>query len=528
MKKILFVLKFIFVIHNISIGQSNSQLKRAYRANVEQVAQDTFDIIPQPGEFPQDITPPSTKRDGTRILLIPTSWGSDLQKVVELKARLQSECKTKVHIRIIDTGQNTHPDLTKGKLSGTNYTTDPTVDDGNGHSTHCTGIVYSLIYPLIENGVATYENDKILNNAGSGSFDWMAKCETEQKAKDEIRKNNAVRTIVSASLGGGTALVSTVEAALKNNTFAVYAVANGNTGTLGVQYPGKSQYVAGIASLDQNLTVSSYSSFGPECWLSAPGRNINSTWLNGGYASLSGTSMATPHEAALFAIAVSKWGDLLPNTAAVKQYFAAIALDLPPTGKDDKSGYGYELINRILDTRPGGVVPPPPPPPPSGPPDTTITRPARTFAFSFTGQKWPMYWDANVPAANNTRTNALPKRFKVGKKMIAEKDETGGNALKLLTVTALELEVISTVNADIEYKRIKTSLDNYIFKNRGLGLFVGNDYGDACYWTAYFMELLMWGQQTPKMNVRVLSITGNDEAGNTITWKDSRLKHVPK
>ena len=527
MKKILILFQFLFVIHTFLQGQSNNQLKRAYRANLEQVAQDTFDIIPQPGEFPQDITALQTKRDGTRALLIPTSWGSDLQKISTLKARMQSECKQKVHIRIVDTGQNTHPDLAKGKLSGTNYTTDATIDDGNGHSTHCTGIIYSLLYPLFENGVATYENDKILNNAGSGSFDWMARCETEQRTKDEIRKNNAVRTVVSASLGGGTALVTSVETALKNNTFAVYAVANGNTGTLGVQYPGKSQYVAGIGSLDQNLTVSSYSSYGPECWLSAPGRNINSTWLNGGYASLSGTSMATPHEAALFAIAISKWGDLLPNTAAVKQYFAAIAIDLPPTGKDDKSGYGYELITRILDTRPGGVAPPPPP---TGPPDTIITRPARTFSFEFTGQAWPMYYSTDVAPANDTRTKvtALPKRFKVSKKMTLAKDETGANALKLLTITAMELEVISTVNCDVEFKRVKNGLDNYVFKSRGLGLFIGNDYADATFWSAYFTELLLWSQQTPKMNVRVLSVTGKDEAGNTVKWNDSRLKHVPK
>lgn len=527
MKKVLIIFHLLFVIHTFLQGQNNNQLKRAYRANLERVQEDTFDIIPQPGEFPQDVTPPATKRDGTRALLIPTSWGSDLQGIANLKARLQSECKQKVHVRIIDTGQNTHPDLAKGKLSGTNYTTDATVEDGNGHSTHCTGIVYSLLYPLFENGVATYENDKILNNAGSGSFDWMAKCETEQKVKDEVRKNNAIRTVVSASLGGGTALVTTVETALRNNTFAVYVVANGNTGTLGVQYPGKSQYVVGIGSLDQNLTVSSFSSFGPECWLSAPGRNINSTWLNGGYASLSGTSMATPHEAALFAIAISKWGDLLPNTTAVKQYFASLAIDLPPTGKDDKSGYGYELITRILDTKPGAIAPPPPPPPPPIP-DTTVTRAPRTFAFSFTNVKYPMYWDASVPAPNNTRTVTTPKRFKVSKKMTAEKDETGQAALKLLTVTGIELEVISTVNADVELKRIKNSLESYVFKNRGLGLVTGSDYADACYWSAYFTELLLWGQQTPKMNVRVLKITGSDESGNVIQWNGDRLKHFPK
>lgn len=524
MKKIPILLFLVIHLFNTVHGQNNNSLKRAYQNNIAELSRDTFDVIPQPGEYPQDIVSPPTKRDGTRVNLIPTNWGTDLQKIAILKDRLKAECTTKVHIRITDTGQNNHPDLVKGKLSGTNYSTDAAIDDGNGHSTHCTGIVYGLGWPLFENGVFTYENDKVLTNSGSGSFAWLARCETEQRTKDQIRAQNKVRTVVSVSLGGGTALVSDVETALKNNTFAVYAVATGNTSQLGVQYPARSQYVCGIGSLDQNLSVSSYSSYGPECWLAAPGRNINSTWLNGQYATLSGTSMATPHEAALFAIAISKWGDLLPNTAAVKAYFAAIAADLPPTGKDDKSGYGYTLITKILDTRPGTTVPPTDPP---KPPDTIITRPARTFAFAFTGVKYPIYWDANVPAAQ-AKKNGIPNRFKVGKKMLQAKDETGENALKLLTITSIELEVISTVNGEVEYKRVKNGLENYVFKNRGLGLVTGSDYIDACYWAAYFTELLLWSQQTPKMNTKVLSITAVDEAGNTVKWTGDRLRHVPK
>lgn len=524
MKKIPFIIFLVIHLFNTVHGQNNNSLKRAYQNNIAELSRDTFDVIPQPGEYPQDIVSPPTKRDGTRVNLIPTNWGTDLQKIAILKDRLKAECTTKVHIRITDTGQNNHPDLVKGKLSGTNYSTDATIDDGNGHSTHCTGIVYGLGWPLFENGIFTYENDKVLNNAGSGSFSWLARCETEQRTKDQIRAQNKIRTVVSVSLGGGTALVSDVETALKNNTFAVYAVATGNTGQLGIQYPGKSQYVAGIGSLDQNLTVSSYSSYGPECWLAAPGRNINSTWLNGQYATLSGTSMATPHEAALFAIAISKWGDLLPNTAAVKSYFAAIAADLPPTGKDDKTGYGYALITKILDTRPGTTVPPTDPP---KPPDTIITRPARTFAFDFTGVSWPMYWQVEGGAASEKK-NAIPHRFKVSKKMAAQKDETGELALKLLTVTGMDVEVISTTNADTEFKKVKNSLETYVFKSRGLGLAIGSDYADAAFWSAYFAELLLYTQQTPKSNIKVLKITAKDENGNPVTWTGDRLKHFPK
>lgn len=523
MKKIKLIALLLFVVHTFLGAQNDRQSRRAYNANLESIAQDTFDIIPQPGEFPQNIVPPATKRDGTRISLIPTNWGSDLQKVKDLQTRMKNECTNKVHYRVVDTGQNNHPDLIKGKLSGTNYSTDPTVDDGNGHSTHCTGIIYSLGYPLFENGIFTYENDKILTNGGGGQFSWMARCETEQKMKDQARSQNKIRTVVSASLGGGTSIVPDVENALKNNPFAVYAVATGNTGGPGVQYPGKSQYVAGIGSLDQGLTWSSYSSYGPECDFAAPGRNIQSTWLNGGYATLSGTSMATPHAAALFGIAISKWGDLLPTQAAVESYFRAIATDLPPTGRDDKTGYGYALITKILDTKPGTFAPPVDPPP--APIDTIPVREQRTLAYNFTGQTWKIYWQADVPkqsadVAAAMRKEVTPKRFRVGKKM----QESG--ALNQLTVTAMEIEIITTTTANVEHDRLKAAMDKF-YTNRGLGLFVGNDYSDAAYWSAYFAELVLW-QSDPKLNIKVVSITANDEKGRAVMWKGDRLRHFPK
>lgn len=520
MKKIFLLFGALLVIHPFLNGQSDRQSRRAFNANLEQLQQDTFDILPQPGEYPTNIEPAKTKRDGTRVTAIPSSWGSDLQKISELKARLQNECKGKIHFRVIDTGENTHSDLARGKTSGTNYTSDPSIIDGNGHSTHCTGIIYSLCYPLFENGICTYENDKVLGNTGGGQFDWVARCETEKKAADQARANNKVRTVVSVSLGGGTSIVQSVENALKANTFAVYAVAAGNTGQRGVQFPGKSAYVAGIASLDQGLGWSSFSSYGPEIFMAAPGRNINSTWLNGGYANLSGTSMATPHAAAVMGIALSKWGDLLPNQESVENYFRAICTDLPPSGIDEKTGWGWCVIQRILDTRPGSVAPPPVNPPK----DTIPVREQRTLTYTYTGQKWPIYWQAEIPKqsadiAAALRKEELPKRLRVSKKM------QEAAAMNLLTVTDIELEIITTTSATVEADRTKAALDKF-FTNRGLGLFVGNDFSDATYWSAYFLELTLW-QSDPKLNIKVTRIIGKDEKGRAVTW-GSGLKHFPK
>jgi len=523
MKKILFPALLLFVVHTFLSAQSDRQSRRAFNANLEQLAADTFDILPFPGEYPTNIEGAKTKRDGTRVAAIPTSWGSDLQKVADLKARIIAECTKRVHFRVIDTGENTHPDLARGKTSGTNYTSDPSVIDGNGHSTHCTGIIYSLCYPLFENGIATYENDKVLGNSGGGQFPWVANCENQKRQADMARAQNNIRTVVSVSLGGGTSIVSEVENAIKANTFAAYAVAAGNTGQRGVQFPGKSAHVAGIASLDQGLGWSSFSSYGPEIFMAAPGRNISSTWLNGGTATLSGTSMATPHAAALFGIALSKWGDLLPNQDAIETYFRAICTDLPPSGIDEKTGWGCGMITKILDTRPGSVVPPPPPPP--TPIDTIPVRETRQLTYTFTGQKWAMLWSADVPkqsadVAAALRKEVLPKRLKVSKKM------RESAAFNTLTVTDMEVEITTTTSAPYEAGRLKVALDKF-YTGRGLGLFVGNDYADAAYWASYFAELILW-QSDPKLNIRVLRIIGKDEKGRAVTWTDGRLKHFPK
>lgn len=504
-----------------TFAQSNRDLEKSYSRNVKAIQQDTFEILPQPGEYPQDVQGQTTKRDGTRVMV--SNWGADTHKLTALRARIASECKNRVHIRIVDTAMDSdHQQLVRGKQKGTNYTTDAPGNDKNGHGTHVAGIIFAsdfgICYDLAKSGVVTYEFNQILSGTGAGSFSWFEKCEKDQNAKDWSRKQNGIRTVVSGSFGGNTVAIGTVEDAMKANTTngTVYCIAAGNTGTDGVQYPGHSQYVIACASLDQNLTRSSYSTFGPQVWAGQPGRSIQSTWLNNQFATLSGTSMATPFLSGCVAIALSKWGDLLPDYKAVKSYLAAVSNDISPTGKDNQTGYGIALIEAILNTKPGTVAPPNPPNPPI---DTTQPpiRGQRSLSFAYDG-KYTMYWSTISSAS----TGNEPKIIKVSKKM------KSSNALNAITLTRIELSVSSTTTAQFQDKIIKDAFNTLIFNNRGLMLDGGSDFADAVYWTAYFTELLLYTQYKIKTNIVISRIDGNDGNGNAVFFTKEQLKHSPK
>jgi hypothetical protein len=520
------ILMLVFFCHNLS-GQTNRNLRSAYIEQVQQLEKDTFEILPQPGEFPQNIESGVTKRDGTRVLV--SNWGAEQHKLNALRNRIAAECKNKVHIRVVDTAMDTdHAQLQQGKQAGFNYTTDARGIDRNGHGTHVGGIIFAqdfgIAFDLIKSGVLTFEFDQILGATGGGSFEWFRLCEVDQLAKDRARKAAGIRTVVSGSFGGNTAAIGNVEAAMKAITDlgGVYCIAAGNTGGEGVQYPGSSQYSITCASLDQSGGRSSYSTQGVQVWNAQPGRSIQSCWLNNQYATISGTSMATPFLSGVVAIAISKWGDLLPTYTAVKTYLAAVSRDIAPTGKDNGTGYGIALIEAVLNTRPGTVVPPTPPPTPPGDP----VRPIRIYTLNFKND-YKMYWGENIPLPSTPLPrkpvpSAIPQIQRLSAKTIK------ANSTKFVTISEIELSVNSNTNADVERKRIAEAFSTLVFANRGLVLAQGSDFADAVYWSSYFAELLIYTQYKTKIPINITRITGSDNSGNVVTWTNDQLRHFPK
>lgn len=248
-----------------------------------------------------------------------------------------------VKVAVLDTGIDTdHQDLKEAIVASKDFTGDG-IEDINGHGTHCAGIVAARLNQVGFVGVAPKADliiAKVLGNDGSGSFDWIASgvaWAVEQGAD-----------IISMSLGGPVSsnrLYKAVHIALAKGVKVICAA--GNEGSLfqnSIGYPGRYGGVITVASHDQDGNRSGFSSRGGEIDVMAPGSNIWSTYVDGGYAELSGTSMAAPFVAGLAALIVAKHkkGDHhstpLHNNEDLKEHLLWMAAH--PGYHDNETGYG--------------------------------------------------------------------------------------------------------------------------------------------------------------------------------------------
>ncbi len=228
---------------------------------------------------------------GQYLLGIPDSW-------------TQSQGKG-IKVAVLDTGIDMdHPDLADAIADHKDFTGDG-IEDANGHGTHCAGIIGARLNGVGFVGVAPKCKlliGKVLNNSGSGSYEWIS------SGIDWAVQKGA--HVISMSLGGPSTeptLHRSIHLALAEGRTIICAA--GNQGSFGVNtigYPGRYGSVITIAAHDLNGNPAGFSSRGGEIDFMAPGTDIWSTYKEGGFAELSGTSMATPFVAGMAALLLSK------------------------------------------------------------------------------------------------------------------------------------------------------------------------------------------------------------------------------
>jgi subtilisin len=268
-----------------------------------------------------------------------------------------------VNVAIIDTGiYYTNQDLSANYISGYDFVNnDNDPKDDNGHGTHCAGIVAAVDDGQGVVGVAPKANLyalKVLNSNGSGYF-------SDVIAALQWAVGHGIQ-VTSNSYGSSQNPGSTVQAAFDNaaSKGIINVCAAGNSGNRrgsgdNVEYPAKYASCIAVAATDRSDNRAYFSSTGPDVELAAPGVNIYSTYL-GGYATLSGTSMACPHVAGTAALVIAA------GYVDVRTRLQQTADDLGAAGRD--SLYGFGLVNAAAAA--GTSSPPPadktPPAPPTG------------------------------------------------------------------------------------------------------------------------------------------------------------------
>lgn len=228
-----------------------------------------------------------------------------------------------VDVAVIDTGVDLdHPDLNVNRAGAKNCSTGRSADDGNGHGTHVAGTIGAIDNAAGVVGMApgaTIWPVRVLNNAGSGTFsDIVCGIDYVTAHADQIE-------VANMSLGGGgtddrncgRTSGDAMHAAICNSVAAgvTYVVAAGNSAEDSAAHvPAAYDEVITVSALadfngepgggaaatcrsDVDDTFAAFSNYGSDVDLIAPGVCITSTWKGGGYDTISGTSMASPHVA---------------------------------------------------------------------------------------------------------------------------------------------------------------------------------------------------------------------------------------
>lgn len=304
-----------------------------------------------------------------------TEWGLRIIEATRVWSEL-GITGSGIVVSNMDTGVlNTHPALsarwrsTDGWYDGVNGRATPY--DDHGHGTHTMGTITGRA-TVDTIGVAigaTWIASKACDAGGScptsainGCYDWYA----------TLAGRGTAPNVLSCSWGGGhgsTAFWIRVRRLQTLGIHQSYSIGNSGPGSSTCGTPGDFPCTIGVGATDSGDNIASFSSRGPSAsggnydstatyldpqWatrsptrvkpdLSAPGVNVRSSYNNGGYTTMSGTSMSCPHVAGAIALMLQK-----NNTLTDAQIWNIITtnIDRPSQGGTYPNyNYGWGRLN---------------------------------------------------------------------------------------------------------------------------------------------------------------------------------------
>jgi len=266
------------------------------------------------------------------------AWGLDRidQAALPLSKSYTYRSAAGVTAYVLDTGiRTTSTDFGGRARDGYDaIDNDGKAQDCNGHGTHVAGTIGGTRYGVAKD--VQLVGVRVLDCSGSGSYSAII------KGIDWVTKNAVKPAVANMSLGGTTS--STLNTAVQKSIAAgiVYAVAAGNDDRDACkQSPASQPDAITVAATDNTDTRASFSNYGTCVDIFAPGVKIVSTSSGSdtATATMSGTSMASPHVAGAAALALGANPSLTP-----KQVRDALVANAS-TNVRDRAGSPAKLLN---------------------------------------------------------------------------------------------------------------------------------------------------------------------------------------
>jgi subtilisin family serine protease len=304
------------------------------------------------------------ERDGEAIYSIPPDWRPSNATHEPMAAEypywhLPRDPWESIHNRAtgkgvvianLDTGiLDGHRDLKK-PLASQSFTSGHALRDRNGHGTHCSGTNCGNDPSITCAPEANLIVGKVLSDSGSGGSDGIAR--GIRWAADEGAH------VISMSLGGPSAYGPTRDAInYAMSKGAVVVAAAGNSGYSGrntIGYPAKFDGAICIGATRSDGSIATFSSGGRELDFATPGQQIASASISSRTARtyMSGTSMATPFAASLFALVIElrhrEGAPMLTSADEWRSYLSRFTTDKGQPGKDPIYGYGVPSYAELV------------------------------------------------------------------------------------------------------------------------------------------------------------------------------------
>lgn len=274
-----------------------------------------------------------------------------------------------ITVAILDTGTDcTHPDLALNCVAGWNfYDNNSNTTDPHGHGTKVAGTVAAIGENLAGVAGVAYQAKvmpiRISDPTGMGYWSAVANGIVWAADRGARVATNSYESTNSAS----------VQSAAKylQDKGGIFLAAAGNSGALLTGINAAS--VVTVGATDGNDAKASWSNYGPQIDVTAPGVSIYTTSLGGAYGTASGTSFATPNTAAVFALIFSLKPSL--SSAQAESILKSSAIDLGVAGRDDIYGSGrVDAAQAITATLSTTTPTPDPTPTPPAPTDFTVSN----------------------------------------------------------------------------------------------------------------------------------------------------------